>query len=375
MNSTVPWDLDQRCEFELGAAHAVYGVVCNGARLDIEDIWTDAVARGRGAARALMQALLAKADQMGVTTRLMALGQDDTVQDDRLERFYRSLGFIEVSRDDGAAIMERPSPPLPDAPHNTRFLAWFQDSKVVDSHGMPKVVYHGTTGTFSDFDVAFAGADGVAYSAPALFVTDDPNLASQYALNKLSRPIADAMRALQRYKNLNYGVYGDEYEALYTAVKAEFRAVKASCGRSEHGEGANVMPLYLSLQNPLDVDACGARFMDVMPKVVSRIKAEGFDGAIVRNVIDPASDTTQYPANVYIAMQPSQLQSAIGKADVFARLASALNTERAKTPTAQQQAEVSTPGTNAPDSASDRARCALQWLSTTRKPIVQHAPR
>lgn len=36
--------------------------------------------------------------------------------------------------------VQRPNPQV----HTPQFKAWFGDSKVVDAHGMPLVVYHGT---------------------------------------------------------------------------------------------------------------------------------------------------------------------------------------------------------------------------------------
>jgi hypothetical protein len=92
------------------------------------------------------------------------------------------------------------------------FKRWFGDSKVVDAEGKPLVVYHGTTADLSAFDLAFFGSDGVAYDRPAIFATDDAPLASDYARNKRNRPIADAGRAFQRFKNENPGVYDEEYD-------------------------------------------------------------------------------------------------------------------------------------------------------------------
>ncbi len=76
------------------------------------------------------------------------------------------------------------------------FQRWFGDSKVVDAEGKPLVVYHGTTGDFSAFD-----------------------------------------RAQIKRKAAGTGFY--------------FTTDKSQRGYAE-GEGANVMPVYLSIQNPTD---------------------------------------------------------------------------------------------------------------------------
>jgi GNAT superfamily N-acetyltransferase len=194
------------------------------------------------------------------------------------------------------------------------FYKWFGDSKVVDKEGRPLVVYHGTTADVEAFNPAFSGSDGVGYSVPAFFATSDKALASDYANNKFNRNIADAMRAMQQYKNENPGEYGDEYEAKYQAVKDAFKTVKD--GR-ETGGGANVIPMYMAIKKPLVIDAMGKRFMQVMPDAVARVVAEGYDGAIVHNVIDHASPASEYPASVYFAMKPEQIKSAIGNAGTF----------------------------------------------------------
>ena len=43
----------------------------------------------------------------------------------------------------------------------------------------------------------------------------------------------------------------------------------------------------------------------------------GYDGAIVRNVIDNASPATNYPATVYFVLKPEQIKSATGNRGTF----------------------------------------------------------
>lgn len=196
------------------------------------------------------------------------------------------------------------------------FKAWFGDSRAVDELGAPVVLYHGTTGDVESFSLGFSGADGVGYDVPAIFATPDANLASDYAANKFDREIADAMRNLQQYKNEHPGEYGPEYEGLYRAVSAAFQSVKEA-GRPETSGGANVLPVFMALQNPLEVDAQGRRFMEVMPEKIKEAQAGGYDGLIVRNVVDNASPATNYPAPVYVAFRPEQVKSAIGNRGTF----------------------------------------------------------
>lgn len=88
------------------------------------------------------------------------------------------------------------------------FKRWFGDSKVVDGEGNPLVVYHGTGADFSAFDPARIGStfnsDKVGF-----FFSSDPRMASDYA------------------------------------------RFAASGGNTDRVDGANVMPVYVSLQNPM----------------------------------------------------------------------------------------------------------------------------
>ena len=315
--------------------------------VDVASVRTPAAKRGRGSARAALQALVNQADAQGVALRLDASPLDKKTNSAKLVAFYESLGFERTGRSNNAvgdpemvrkpkAInqsanytadtitvdgKERPTrnsngQPIAQTEQGlVNFWRWFGDSRVVDAEGRPLVVYHGTTADVEQFDLAFSGSDGVGYDVPAVFATTDQKLASDYALNKFDREIADAMRAMQRFKNENPGVYGDEYERLYKSVKDAFANQKAD-PRPETGGGANVVPLYM--RGDMDVvDANGQRFMAVMPKALPQAVANGKDGVIVNDVIDNASPATDYPAQVFVTFDPTNVKSATGNRGTF----------------------------------------------------------
>ena len=88
------------------------------------------------------------------------------------------------------------------------FKKWFGDSKVVDENGKPLVVYHGTGADFSEFDSSFMySGEGASQTGSGFYFTDNKESASRYAL-------------------------------LAT----------------EKGQAGRVLPVYLSLQNPLHID-------------------------------------------------------------------------------------------------------------------------
>lgn len=95
------------------------------------------------------------------------------------------------------------------------FRKWFGNSKVVDSEGEPLVVYHGTSSDFAVFDDSKAGSTSgnTGFLGRGFYFSKDPASASRYA-----------------------GV-----------------TRKPDSGAWTRTDGGNVMPVYVSLQNPLDI--------------------------------------------------------------------------------------------------------------------------
>jgi len=116
------------------------------------------------------------------------------------------------------------------------FRAWFGNSKVVDNRGRPLVVYHGTNADFSEFDHASKGRN---YPDTAgFFFTSNPRHAHSYALGK------DAKQGTP-----------------------------------------NIMPVYVSLQNPMVIktknDAGGYWYARLSTTVPEEARRKGHDGIIV----------------------------------------------------------------------------------------------
>lgn len=128
---------------------------------------------------------------------------------------------------------------------NPNFVAWFGDSKVVDSAGRPLIVFHGTRHDIVEFQVSESGLLGAG-----AYFTNDPVDAEEYAY-------------------------------------------------SDNG-GDNVMPVYLRIRNPLVISASGGWaeialkatgkiIEDVdepgdesLKEVMQALFAQGYDGIISR---------------------------------------------------------------------------------------------
>jgi hypothetical protein len=163
------------------------------------------------------------------------------------------------------------------------FKRWFGASKVVDTDGKPLVVYHGTQADFTEFSTSPSSRrtkGGKALdNVGAIFFSDDPMVASAYAgvatSNLTGKPFAWPP--------------GSE-------------------------NGGRVMPVYLSLKNPLTIDAKDSLYSDVEPKI-AQAKLDGYDGVIMRGVIDQpgaSGSLRAYEHTAYIAFRSEQIKSATG---------------------------------------------------------------
>ena len=164
------------------------------------------------------------------------------------------------------------------------FKKWFGNSKVVDKKGNPLIVYHGSPdlrGLKEKYIFESRFLDNQSF-----FFTDNYSMAKSYA---------DPKRAFD-YQNAEEGVIG----------------------------------LYLSLQNPLIVNA----FNQIWRKFETNIdgneiigtrnlinfaKNKGYDGVIVENVRDyyNNNDKKTKGGNVYVAFYPNQIKLANGSNTTF----------------------------------------------------------
>lgn len=149
------------------------------------------------------------------------------------------------------------------------FKRWFGDSKVVDEQGKPLVVYHGT---------------------------DWPKAITSFKLRQEKAGVK---------------------AAYFTPDPAVALAYATRMGTLDYNTAPNVLPVYLSLKNPLEVDGEGRGWAFVNERALEAAKAGKHDGIIIRNVIDAASRDTAYPSTVYIAFRPEQIKSAIGNRGTF----------------------------------------------------------
>jgi GNAT superfamily N-acetyltransferase len=152
------------------------------------------------------------------------------------------------------------------------FKAWFEGSKVTDSQGEPLVVYHGTGESFDAFDPEKIGLNFDS-STLGFYFTNAPKVDIK--------------------AGIGFGSTASEYA-------------------SNAAGNANVMPVFLSLKNPLVIDDCdqwggAALALDKQRSDIARwAENGGHDGVIA---YDKKGES---PEKIFVAFSPTQIKSAIG---------------------------------------------------------------
>ena len=139
------------------------------------------------------------------------------------------------------------------------FKKWFGKSKIVDDAGKPMVVYHGTKSAFSEFVPSLDGQLG-----PGIYMSTSKKQANHYALPNFK----------------------------------------------SRGDGGNVMPLYVKMENPLRIQS-RSYFQEQYPNQseINEVKEQGYDG-IVQEFI--SNDNL-----MIVAFDKSQVKSATGNRGTF----------------------------------------------------------
>lgn len=164
------------------------------------------------------------------------------------------------------------------------FRKWFGNSKTRDEYGEPRMFYHATP---EDFSIFKPGGNDPELSGNAIWL-------SPYA----------------------------EYQPAFHNVGARGGGFR---------EGANVMPLYARMENPLmlddpdmigwgrDVFAGGSKSFPqwMSPNWIDAIRSEGYDSIIYKPEPLKHVNGDEIPSDEYIVFDPGQLKSATGNRGTY----------------------------------------------------------
>jgi hypothetical protein len=170
---------------------------------------------------------------------------------------------------------------LREAPDTPEFKAWFGDSKIVTKPtikevdgkkvveaGKPKVMYHGTARDITEFKPK---------QANAIFLTDDPQFAEDFSdasknymrkelwdeldLNEQNKMVVDALEAAKKAKDITPSRYktlksqiDPNYGFSWNGIPSELEERVHSTIDMQLPTSGNIMPVYVSAQNPFDYE-------------------------------------------------------------------------------------------------------------------------
>lgn len=183
------------------------------------------------------------------------------------------------------------------------FKKWFGDSKVVDENGDPLVVYHGTNTTFEEFSKSRLGGSTKSNSAfEGFFFVDNKEVAQGYGELANTQKVQELIEQSQAAERIG------EFD-LADQLMREAENLEQTM---DIKEGVQVIPVYLSIQNPKIIDADGAGFMDLEESLTDTLKSakkEGHDGVIIKNFRDNAGYGQDTLADHYVTFEQGQIKS------------------------------------------------------------------
>lgn len=204
--------------------------------------------------------------------------------------YYTKLGFKpwagetrQFGRDWKNGMRREPVNPAMDA-----LKKWFGESKVVDSAGKPRVVYHGTSTAFDIFESNLSGQCSEHPTASlGFYFSSDPRVASIF-----SRESTD----------------GDENDLITTRHTRYF-------------EGANTMPVHLRIENPYMMEpsefinmADNATEKQIRAKL-TQLKRTEHDGILVPKAVPYLN--AELVGDTWIAFEPTQIKSALSNGGTY----------------------------------------------------------
>jgi hypothetical protein len=253
--------------------------------------------------------------------------QDTGRSGHHLGMYSGGIPETKVEQRGGKGLVAKEDGPKPvDTPE---FSKWFGDSKVVDADGKPLRVYHGTSGSFGEFNTK--GGTGKSFNTGAFF-TASPKTADTYT-GGVGGSVVPVYLSLRNPVVID--AQGKNWNAITQSARVELPAVEVSDQADENllaeledrppqqgvtkkvkAKKTKVRELFTGEWDYPDDTAS-------TDDLARWARVQGYDGLIVNNVVDQgptgtfASDESKAPGTLYVAFDPTQIKSAIGNDGSF----------------------------------------------------------
>jgi len=195
---------------------------------------------------------------------------------------------------------------------NNAFWRWFGNSDVVDKHGNPLVVYHGTNQTIDKFLSNRLGKNTGSISSKAFFFTDHPIEAGEYAGMSARKQVSNSIEKEKNAERLLRAIDRASDRGDYELAEKLTLELEDSEQEAMSGEeiGANILPVYLSIQNPLILDMESSVDLSRISDAIDHAKINGYDGIRLNNVFEVISERPDlFNTTQWIVFKPNQIKS------------------------------------------------------------------
>lgn len=180
------------------------------------------------------------------------------------------------------------------------FWKWFGDSAAADAKGRPLVLYHSTNGDFNTFEPGRETVNSTTFGdvetqRHGVFMSPDKKFSQEYLREGEGQNVMQVYASIQNPIDLREGINGDDLNAIVEA----------------HGNDGLLTHRDFNYVDPYETwtffdGDFGKRFVDAA-------KAAGFDGAIM---LEAGPDGNK-PATTYVAFDATQVKSATGNLGTF----------------------------------------------------------
>lgn len=205
---------------------------------------------------------------------------------------------------------------------SARISRWFSGSKVVDSHGNPLPVYHGTNQAIDKFAMSRKGMNTNHPTAKmGFYFTDSPDVAGDYAaaagrnvhadVAAYERKVAEIEQRAPRLERIAQRSNRPEDWNAYEEAMAEWENLEIGSIRADPTIGQNIVPVYLRIINPLVLDGKMLHGEgNFLGDLINTAKRNKHDGLIIHDLND--TPTLNVASTHYVVFSPNQIRSVFG---------------------------------------------------------------